>query len=139
MINSGWRLYNWYLITGAALFWIWAIFGERPPEPEYWEEFAHYDPAMVIGGEVRGTVRYTNSADCTAQARQKFNSEWVDIVGSTPLPSNGIDAPFVWGCQRVDLNGRRLQEIRQMIGLCAAALASLLSFMGHHADPEVYG
>ena len=91
--NGGWHLYNSYLITGAALFWIWAIFCERPPEPEYWEEFAHYDPAMVIGGEVRGTVRYTNSADCTAQARQKFNSEWVDIVGSTPLPSNGMMRP----------------------------------------------
>ena len=139
MIDSGWRLYNWYLITGAALFWIWAIFGERPPEPEYWEEFAHYDPAMVIGGEVRGTVRYTDSADCTAQARQKFNYEWVDIDRLDP-----IAVEWHRRALRLGLPARRPQRPKvagdpAMIGLCAAALASLLSFMGHHADPEVYG
>lgn len=113
MTQNGWRLYNIYLIAGAALFFILAFFGEHKPEPEYWEEFAHYDPAMVEGGQIRGTVRYENAADCTAKARQRYNYEFVDILGATPAPANGIDAPFIWGCQKVDREGRRFQEIRR--------------------------
>jgi hypothetical protein len=113
MTSSGWRLYNWYLITGATLFFAFAYFGQRPPAPEYWEEFAHYDPAMVTGGEIRGTVRYTSATDCTTRARQHYHFEWVDVVGVTPAPANGIDSPYIWGCQRVTLDGVRLQDIRR--------------------------
>ena len=114
MTNHGWRLYNWYLICGAVLFWLLAIFGDRPPPKEEWEEFAHYDPQMVTGGVVRGTVRYELAADCTIRARQKFHYEYIDIVGTTPAPANGIDAPFLWGCQRADpLRNGRLPEIRR--------------------------
>jgi hypothetical protein len=110
--NHGWKLYNWYLITGAFLFFAWAYFGTRPPAPEYWEEFAHYDPAMVTGGEVRGTVRYTSAADCTTRARQHYHYEWRDIIGSD-VPADGINGPLIWGCQRVTLDGVRLQDIRR--------------------------
>jgi hypothetical protein len=112
-MSPGWRLYNVYLITGAMLFFIWAWFGPRHPEPEYWEEFAHYDPAMVEGGMVRGTIRYESAVDCTNRARQRYHYEFVDIVGATPAPANGIDSPYIWGCQKVDRNGRRLQDIKR--------------------------
>jgi hypothetical protein len=113
MLNSGWRLYNWYLIVGMGLFFILAFFGEHHPDPEYWEEFAHYDPALVEGGIVRGTVRYENAADCTARARTRYHYEWLDIVGSKGVPMDGINGPYVWGCQRVNLQGQRLQDIRR--------------------------
>ena len=110
---TGWRFYNWYLITGMSLFWIWALLGERPPEKELWQEFAHYDPAMVTGGVVRGTVRYESAQDCTQRARQKFHYEYVDIVGAIPMPANGIDAPYIFGCHRVNAAGQRLQDIKK--------------------------
>ena len=114
MTDQDWRFFNWYLISGMSLFAIWALLGERPPQQEYWEEVAHYDPALVEGGMVRGTIRYESAADCTARARQRFHYEYVDIIGTVPMPANGIDAPFVWGCQRVDIRGRRYeQEMRR--------------------------
>jgi len=111
MTQNGWRLYNVYLIVGMGLFFILAFFGPRPPPEEHWEEFAHYDPAMVEGGMVRGTVRYQNAADCTARARQRYHYEFVDILGVTPTPADGIAGPYIWGCQKIDYQGRRLPEI----------------------------
>jgi hypothetical protein len=113
MTKGGWRLYNWYLISGMGLFFILAILGPKPTPKEYWEEFAHYDPAMVTGGVVRGTVRYENAADCTAKARQKFHYEWIDVVGQRDLPADGINGPYIWGCQKVTHDRRPLSEIRR--------------------------
>jgi hypothetical protein len=109
----GRSLFDWYLICGAILFFAFAYFGERRPDPEYWQEYAQYDPAMIEGGMIRGTVRYENAADCTAKARQRYHYEWVDIVGSKDVPMDGINGPFQWGCQKVDREGRRLQDIRR--------------------------
>ena len=96
--RGGWWLYNVYLIVGMALFFILATFlGERRPEPEHWQEFAHYDPAMVEGGMIRGTVRYQSAADCTNRARQRYHYEFIDILGVTPAPANGIDSPYHLG------------------------------------------
>jgi hypothetical protein len=113
MTTGGWRLYNVYLIVGMGLFFVLAFFGPHPPEPEYWQEFAHYDPALVEGGMVRGTVQYSSSADCSHKARQRYHYEWVDIVGAIPMPANGIDSPYLWGCQRVNRQGQRLQDIKR--------------------------
>ena len=113
--NHGWRLFNWWIITGMTLFFLAAFFGPHPPAPEYWQEFAHYDPAMVEGGMVRGTVRYQSAADCTNRARQRYHYEWVDILGATPpAPANGIDSPFMLGlAKQVNARGQRLQDIKR--------------------------
>ena len=113
MTRSDWRFYNVYLIVGMALFFILAFFGDRPTPEEHWVEIAHYDPAMVEGGMIRGTVRYQNAADCTARARQRYHYEFIDIIGAIPMPANGIDAPFIWGCQKIDYEGRRVQDIKR--------------------------
>lgn len=106
------RIFDWYLCTGMGLFTVAAVFGEHPKEKIMYEEFAHFDPAMVTDGEIRGTIRYTTNQECVSRARQKFHYEWIDIVGQRDLPADGISAPYVWGCRRVDvLTGKRRNEV----------------------------
>ncbi|MET0529253.1 MAG: hypothetical protein ABW003_13120 [Microvirga sp.] len=95
-----------YLITGMGLFGVLAVLGEHPDRPRF-EPIAYYTTDVVEIGIVRGTVQHTTADDCLAEAKLVFRSRTSEdmITLAEDLPANGIDAPYVYGCQMVDPKG----------------------------------
>ena len=108
MTEQDWRVTNWYLIVGMGGFFTTAILSDHPDRPLY-EPVAYYSTGTVRASDEYGGMRFSTNDECITKAQQLYQGRWQDILGSYELPANGIDAPYVFGCQRVKPSGTRME------------------------------
>ena len=99
------------LVIGIIVFGIFSLpFWPRQVEHRY-VPVAYYDKAVTTLPP-RG-MDHTNLSECLESARKSFRSSRYDVVwGDVDYPADGTQAPFSYGCQKVDPEGRAVDYVR---------------------------